>query len=245
MASNEFEEAWLDEGFTSYSTGQAMELAFGTGSTLIDLPLFKVSERDLLRLTNSPEHRFDRVRQPAWTYSPGEYPFYAYEKPELLLRTLERMLGRQTMARVMRTYQERWRYRHPSSDDFYAVASEVSNRDLRAYFSQLVDAAGIVDYEVSSLTSQPLGRASAGTVGRTAPPSRRARHRMALQSRHQTTRRCHAPGAAAALRMRTASVSASPGTAAIAGRPSRARGPPPSPRRSSTLTMCCRWTRTC
>ena len=30
VASNEFEEAWLDEGFTSYSTGQAMELGFGT-----------------------------------------------------------------------------------------------------------------------------------------------------------------------------------------------------------------------
>ena len=169
VASNEFEEPWLDEGFTSYSTGQAMELAFGTASTLIDLPFFKVSERDLLRLTNSPEHRFDRVRQPAWTYSPGEYPFYAYEKPELVLRTLEHMIGRQAMARVMRTYQERWRYRHPSSDDFYTVASEVSNRDLRGYFSQVVDAPGIVDYDVSSLTSHPIGRASAGTVGRTAP----------------------------------------------------------------------------
>jgi aminopeptidase N len=84
VGTNEFEEAWLDEGFTSYSTGQLMELMFGTASTLIDLPFFKVSERDLLRLTNSPSHRFDRVRQPAWTYSPGEYAFYAYEKPELL-----------------------------------------------------------------------------------------------------------------------------------------------------------------
>ena len=47
-----------------------MELEFGTGSTLVDLPFFKVSERDLLRLTNSPTSWFDRVRQPAWTLQP-------------------------------------------------------------------------------------------------------------------------------------------------------------------------------
>ena len=34
----------------------------------------------------------------------------------------------------MRTYSERWRFRHPSSDDFYAVASEVAGRDLVWFF---------------------------------------------------------------------------------------------------------------
>ena len=34
------------------------------------------------------------------------------------------------MARVMRAFQERWRFRHPSSADFFAVASEVAGRDL-------------------------------------------------------------------------------------------------------------------
>ena len=47
------------------------------------------------------------------------------------LATLERMLGEETMARVMRTYHERWRFRHPGSRDFYAVASEVAGRDGR------------------------------------------------------------------------------------------------------------------
>ena len=67
------------------------------------------------------------------------YSFYSYTKPELLLRTLEGHLGATTMARVMRTYHERWRYRHPSSDDFYAVASEVSGRDLSWFFKPVVE----------------------------------------------------------------------------------------------------------
>ena len=36
---------------------------------------------------------FDRIRQPSWTYSPGQYGFYSYTKPELALRTLEHHLG--------------------------------------------------------------------------------------------------------------------------------------------------------
>ena len=58
------------------------------------------------------------------------YGFNSYAKPELV-RTLEGHLGERTMARVMRTCPERWRYGHPSSDDFYAVVNEVAGRDLR------------------------------------------------------------------------------------------------------------------
>jgi hypothetical protein len=54
------------------------------------------------------------------------------------------------MARVMRTYQERWRFGHPASEDFYAVASEVSGRDLRSFFEQTIEQPGFLDYELTS-----------------------------------------------------------------------------------------------
>jgi hypothetical protein len=57
------------------------------------------------------------------------------------------------MAKVMRTYAERWRFRHPSSDDFYAVAGEVSGRDLTSFFHQVVEGTDVVDYEVASISS--------------------------------------------------------------------------------------------
>jgi hypothetical protein len=61
------------------------------------------------------------------------------------------------MARVMRTYSERWRFRHPRSEDFYAVAEEVSGQDLRPFFAALVEQTGLVDYEVSSIASAKAG----------------------------------------------------------------------------------------
>jgi hypothetical protein len=168
VASNEFEEAWLDEGVNSYSTGRVMDTAYGADVSVARLPFLKIGEEDLIRAQNTPLRIFDRVRANAWSYSPGAYSFYSYTKPELLLRTLEGYLGRTTMARVMRTYHERWRFRHPSSDDFYAVANEVSGRDLAWYFKAVVEGSGVIDYEVVSATSerevQPQGRL-AGKAG--------------------------------------------------------------------------------
>jgi len=161
IGNNEFEEAWLDEGINSYSTGRVMERVYGRDTAESAMPGLRIGEVDTLRMTNSPEMRFDTSLQPAWTYSPGTYGFYSYQKPEIVLRTLENEVGEQTMARVMRTFHERWRFRHPSSDDFFAVAKEVSGRDLDEYFTQTIRRSGVLDYEIGSATSvkveQPLG----------------------------------------------------------------------------------------
>jgi hypothetical protein len=166
VASNEFEEAWLDEGVNSYSTGRVMDTAYGADVSMARLPFLKIGEEDVIRAQNTPLRIFDRVRSNAWSYSPGMYSFYSYTKPELLLRTLERYLGAQTMARVMRTYHERWRFRHPSSDDFYAVASEVSGRDLSWYFKAVVEGTGVVDYEVLSASSERAVQAQGRLPGK-------------------------------------------------------------------------------
>ena len=85
----------------------------------------------------------------------------SYTKPELLLRTLEHHLGATTMARVMRTYHERWRFRHLSSDDFYAVANEMAGRDLSWFFKPIVEGTGVIDYEIASATSEREARRAA------------------------------------------------------------------------------------
>jgi hypothetical protein len=155
VASNEFEEAWLDEGITSYAAGRLLDLAFGPDRSAASFLGLRLGNEESIQLQNTPRRTFDRIRQPSWTYSPGQYGFYSYVKPELALRTLEHLLGAEVMARVMRTYHERWRFRHPTSEDFYATASEVSGRDLRWFFDQVFEGTGVVDYEVSSLVNAP------------------------------------------------------------------------------------------
>ena len=162
VGNNEFEEAWLDEGINSYSTGKVMELAHGPSTSMLEFLGLKMGEVDTLRLTNSAMAKFNRVVSPAWGYTPsGAYSFYAYMKPALVLRTLENYIGEQTMARVMRTFQERWRFRHPCSDDFFAVVNDVTGKDFSWYFDQVMRGTDVLDYEVgsasSTLVAEPRG----------------------------------------------------------------------------------------
>ena len=173
--SNEFEEAWLDEGITSYATARLMDRLFGPDDSMATVLGLHVGERDEMRRANGPSRLFDRIRQPAWTYQPGAYGFYSYEKPALALNTLERILGAPVMAKLMRTYAERWRFRHPSSDDFYRAAEDVSGRDLTWFFGPVFEGTGVVEYEVYNLRSNrappPAGRLEAPTATTAAEPA--------------------------------------------------------------------------
>ena len=155
VASNEFEESWLDEGFNSYSTGRVMDKVYG--EWIIEAFGLRLGGLELSRLQNSVERMFDRIRTPAWGYSSGSnYGFNSYARTELALLTLGALVGEETLARAMRTYHERFRFRHPTSDDFYAVVSEVAGRDLSGFFAQTTERPGILDDEVSSVRSEKV-----------------------------------------------------------------------------------------
>jgi hypothetical protein len=148
VASNEFEEPWLDEGFTTYSTAKVLVQEYGPAAARAFG--FRVGQFEGLRISNRATRDFDPVRGPAWGAS-RDYRFDVYTRTALTLLTLERLLGEETMARVMRTYHERWRFRHPASEDFYAVASEVAGQDLGWFFDQTIEGPGFLDYEVASV----------------------------------------------------------------------------------------------
>ena len=90
VANNEFEEAWLDEGFNSYSTGKILELGYGVDATFVSLPGLRLNEVDSIRLQNNPNRAFDTLRQPAWSY---------YERRRLRLQRLRQARARAAHAR--------------------------------------------------------------------------------------------------------------------------------------------------
>jgi hypothetical protein len=152
VATNEFEESWLDEGLNTYSTAKVMARTYGPWA--LQVLGLRIGVDDTSRSLNSVDRMFDAIRTPAWGYSPGNYGFNSYQRTDLTLQTLESLLGTEAMARVMRTYHERWRFRHPASDDFYAVVAEVTGRDARWFFDQTVERPGILDDEVASVRSE-------------------------------------------------------------------------------------------
>ena len=186
VASNEFEESWLDEGFNTHSTAKVMQRTYGPW--MVQVLGLRIADADMSRAGNNVDRMFDAIRTPAWGYSSsGNYGFNSYQRTDLTLLTLEALLGKEAMARVMRTYHERWRFRHPTSEDFYAVVAEVAGRDARWFFDQAVERPGILDDEVAQVRSErvlePRGVFGEGEGKRSPSPLRRPARRSARPTR--------------------------------------------------------------
>ncbi len=157
VASNEFEEPWLDEGINSYSEAKAMAKYYGEESSMINLGWFKVSDVLLQRVQVALSSKLDPILKKSWEfYSGGSYSINSYQKASLTLLTLEQFLREGIMARIMRTYYERWKFRHPTTNDFIEIAEEVSGRDLGWFFQQYFISPGKLDYAVGSISSNEV-----------------------------------------------------------------------------------------
>ena len=188
VGNNEFEEAWLDEGFNTYSTDRVMNAAWhefspsryffggpGAGS-YVGIP-YVIHEIAFPRLGagDSQLRRFgknDVMARTGWEYY-QTYGLNSYTKPALSLVTLERYLGEEMMYRVMRTYHHRYRFKHPTSGDFISTVNEVSGKNMSWLFADTWFSSNLFDYSVDQINNRrippPIGYFSAN--GKTSQPT--------------------------------------------------------------------------
>lgn len=159
VASNEFEEAWLDEGINTFSEINIFADTWGNNGNTLDWLGLKINNLHTHRASYMAEPALDPVLFPAWRYySTSSYGAMSYAKPGLALATLQNYLGRETMTRIMRTWLERWRFKHPRTPDFIAIAEEVSGQKLDWFFDQALLSTAVLDYSVASVSSTPVSR---------------------------------------------------------------------------------------
>jgi hypothetical protein len=217
VATNEFEEAWLDEGVNTYVTRRALEALRpapegGTVEALFHYTAARVADEGLeLRLpgatldldslfgfaaTPLKPHtggfvgyplsyfelrlpgfhpgllqssragyrevaRDDALTTPSWGFLPGSYAGTVYDKTHVVLETLARLLGPETIDTALADYVRRHRFTHPTRDDLLAAirraaATARPGLDLTPWFEVLVNGTGRVDYAVTSIDSRPL-----------------------------------------------------------------------------------------
>lgn len=161
LASNEFEESWLDEGFNQYMEGRIMDESYPGGSQ-INLLGFKVNDAETSRdsYVSLKNPNITEVFRNSWEYPGGTYGVMTYQKTATWMHTLDRLIGRVVMDEVLKTYYQRWKFRHPCARDFIAVVNEIVpkrlgdkfGRDMNWYFDQVLYRAPSCDYKVASVS---------------------------------------------------------------------------------------------
>ena len=157
VATNEFEDAWMDEGINSYTEVKVLDSILGKDYSMLNLAGATLGEREGQRLNYIGVADRDPLAQKAYDYySFGSYGGITYGKTACVLLTLEGIVGEDTMAKAMHTYFMKYRFTHPTKEDFLKTIEEVSGKNLRWYFNQAVYGSNVLDYEVLSVNSVPV-----------------------------------------------------------------------------------------
>jgi len=159
VANNEAEEAWLDEGLTTYVEVAVAEQMFGRG--LLNPSPSLLRRIELLRYPG-----LDSVVQPSWTYwNSGSYGAMSYAKPFYLLGTLEQMIGKEKVLAALRLYFERWKFRHPSTRDLMDCFNEAAGQKLDWFLRPALYSPSTVDYAVAAMDERRVRVRRLGDLG--------------------------------------------------------------------------------
>jgi hypothetical protein len=174
VGNNEFEHAWLDEGLNTFSQLRTLEAAYPDlvwvnrylpapgyrGRRNPELLAMRVSDITIPRFVERvdmyrPNAAADDLDRPTFRYLPYAASDLSYSKTALWLATLERHIGWDALQRILSTFYDRHAFGHPTPEDFFTIANEVSGQDLTWFFDQIRGSAWF-DYAVDSVASVPL-----------------------------------------------------------------------------------------
>lgn len=168
VANNEFEDGWLDEAVNTYAHKRVLEQIYAPSIVekryfhgfipyaFPDLPRAQPTHgADPLDGFRSPL-KLESLQTKSYLGDERVYYLMPYTKGALMLVTLERYLGVETMRRILATLAERYWFKHPHPADFMAIANEVSGQDLTWFFDQVFVGTNLFDYAVDRVVSHPL-----------------------------------------------------------------------------------------
>ena len=138
IANNEFEEAWLDESFASYAEDKVMESEYGVFSNLPIQSAYIISPAPLT--------------QNSWCYhSHRHYAENVYTRGKLLLRTIEKQVGVNTMKAIMKSYTSAHRFHYPTTTDFQKTIENITGTSWEQFFNVYVHKGNMADFSVECI----------------------------------------------------------------------------------------------
>ncbi|HWR34408.1 MAG TPA: M1 family metallopeptidase [Clostridia bacterium] len=157
VGSNEFEDAWLDEGINSYAEVKALDALYGRATSILNSRLGVAGDREMQRVSYDTAADIDPLSRNAWQYgSFGSYGSVTYGKTATILLTLEHIIGEDMLRKALHTYFMKYRFQHPTEQDFMNTVNEVAGQDLTWYWQQAVYGTQTLDDRILSTTSDRM-----------------------------------------------------------------------------------------
>jgi hypothetical protein len=163
LASNEFEEPFLDEGMNELwgarmLAEESVRVRLPAPARWLGLELPPMGVWDLERATGTARHMADPIAGNSWKrWSSGSYGL-VYARTALVFHDLEQVLGTDLFQKAMKLYYERWHHRHPSTADLReAFVDAGADRALvERWFEEQVLANGPVDDRIVEVKAEEV-----------------------------------------------------------------------------------------
>ncbi|MFQ5510237.1 MAG: M1 family aminopeptidase [Candidatus Krumholzibacteriia bacterium] len=171
FGNDEREEAWLDEGFTTFQTSWYMQDRYGPyGPTRewnwYDRLTPQFTERGRLHDRVFPLLRLGYGERVSTRAEDFEHDYYTmvYRKAALMFFALRYVVGEETMERILKKYFEEWKLKHVNEERFRKVCEEVSGQDLGWFFEEWLHTKKLCDYRLAEMKSSASERGDSYTT---------------------------------------------------------------------------------
>jgi hypothetical protein len=141
LASNEALYAWMDEGFTDFSSSESMAYLFDQPNPHAGsyAAYFSLAKSGLQEPANQHSDHFTTNRA---------YGTMAYSMGAVFLHQLKYIIGEENFYTGMSRYYNTWKFKHPEPVDFIRVMEKVSGLELKWYMSYWFNTTKRIDYGI-------------------------------------------------------------------------------------------------
>ncbi len=149
LATNELKHEWMDEGFTSYISGWAMNEVMEENK---ENPVSNSYRGYNYNVSTGNEQSLS-THADRYLTNQG-YGINAYSKGSVFLAQLGYVIGKENLDETIKRYYSEWKFKHPTPNDFIRVAEKVSGAELDWYLMDFAQTTNTIDYGIKNVTTE-------------------------------------------------------------------------------------------